>query len=180
MAARLRRRRRRIGLARAAILCAAVSILLDHVRAANRHGDDWSRFDRREVQFVAAQDGQSIDVRQSSGGPITAVHLLGVAAAGDPAWDKIAAERLAVMLSPKPILLQLEPTQTRDDRGRLLAYAFADERQPINAEIVRHGLALADAQMNCTLLGMVQQAQKEARKKQIGIWFKPAEMDREN
>ncbi|MGD1275737.1 MAG: thermonuclease family protein [Tepidisphaeraceae bacterium] len=173
MAARLRRRRW-IGLARAAVLCAAVSILLDHVRAANRHGDDWSRFDRREVQFVAAHDGQSIDVRRSEGEAATAVHLLGVAAAGDPVWDQIAAQQLALMLSGKPILLQLEPTQTRDDRGRLLAYAFVDERQPINAQIVRQGWARADPQMKCALQGMVQQAQKEASKKQIGIWSKSA------
>jgi len=132
------------------------------------------------MQFVAAHDGQSIDVRRGESEAPTAVHLLGVSAVGDAAWDEIAAQRLATLLGGKPILLQLEPTQTRDDRGRLLAYAFVDERQPINAQIVRQGLALADGRMNCALLGLVQQAQKEARKKQIGIWFKPAGMNTEN
>jgi endonuclease YncB( thermonuclease family) len=51
-----------------------------------------------------------------------------------------------------------------------LAYVFLDDRRTMNAELVRQGLALADRQTPGALLGSIQEAQTEARKKHRGCW----------
>jgi endonuclease YncB( thermonuclease family) len=168
-ASRLRNRRRLRALSCAAVGLILLSSLLDHLRAQNRLGDDWFRFDGRRVAFAGAIDGESITVRDETGGDVTPVKLLGVASF-DEQWDRASARRLNSLLAGQKLILLLEPTQTRDGGGRLLAYVFADDSSPVSPQLVGEGLALDDRRMPFAFHGAVDQAESQARRKRLGLW----------
>jgi endonuclease YncB( thermonuclease family) len=108
-------------------------------------------------------------VRRGGSGPITQVHLLGVAAASGR-WAEKSKEFLSSSLTGRTVTLKLEPTQTRDLRGRLLASVFLEPRQSISADVVGLGLARADRHIPYSFHGAVERAESEARKKHRGLW----------
>lgn len=145
-----------------------LSSLFDYLRSQNRRGDDWVRFDGRQVAFVGAIDGESISVRDERGDVIP-VRLLGVASFSAD-WDQRAARRLNSLLEGRKLILHLEPTQTRDSRDRLLAYVFTDDSRPVSPELVGAGLALDDRRVPFAFHGAVGQAESLARRKHLGFW----------
>jgi|GEM_PF-954408 endonuclease YncB( thermonuclease family) len=168
-ASRLRNRRRwRIA---TVAVCGLIllSSLLDHLRARNRRGDDWLRFDRHQFAFAGAIDGESIAIREERGGSVTPVRLLGVASF-TAQWDRLSARRLNSLLAGRKLILLLEPTQTRDRQDRLLGYVFTDELQPLSPELVGEGLALDDRRTPFAFHGAVDQAESQARRKRLGLW----------
>lgn len=87
-------------------------------------------------------DGQTINIRLSDSNIVTPVHLLGVASCN------AAADERAAQLDPsagRSVILRLESTQTRDSQGRLLAYAYLDDRPgSVNEQMVQQGFAILD------------------------------------
>jgi endonuclease YncB( thermonuclease family) len=73
-------------------------------------------------------------------------------------------------LAGKEITLDLGPTQTRDDRGRLLADALMEDGKPVSAELAAEGLALADRRSGSVFLAAIERAQSAARKRRVGMW----------
>jgi endonuclease YncB( thermonuclease family) len=145
------------------------SSLFDHLRAQNRLGDDWHRFDGKQALFVGAIDGQTIAVRDGMGDMLTRVRLLGVASF-NPHWDAAAKDRLDLLLAGQAVVLHLEPTQTRDEQKDLLAYVLREDGTPASAQIVREGLALADRRVKFAFDGAVDTAESLARRKRAGLW----------
>jgi endonuclease YncB( thermonuclease family) len=99
----------------------------------------------------------------------TVVQLLGVT----PMLNEGAARGktyLARRLEGKDVTLRLEPTQTRDSSGRLLAYVYFSDTDLINLDIVHDGQAFADRRVPHSLHQQIEQAENEARKKQRGMW----------
>jgi endonuclease YncB( thermonuclease family) len=139
-----------------------ISIVADHLYAGG--GDDWARFDGREfvVQSVDANDTLTL---ASSAGKLQVVHLLGVAP-----LETQGISPAAKQLAGKAITVKLDTTQTRDAGGRLLAYAFLNDRELINADLVRGGDAFADRREPYLLHGILDEAEADARKKRRGLW----------
>ncbi|MGA3068033.1 MAG: thermonuclease family protein [Tepidisphaeraceae bacterium] len=161
----IRNRKRIIWTLRALFAALIASSLID---IANSPGDDWSTYDHHQFTCIAALDAQTITVQQNPSTPPTPVHLLGIAGC-TPHWDAQAQHQLARYINQK-LTLKLDPTQTRDAAGRLLAYAFPDDQTTINAELVRQGLALAYRPQPSLLLSTIEQAEREARTKRRGLW----------
>jgi endonuclease YncB( thermonuclease family) len=151
-----------------------LSIALDHLRAANRSGDDWFRFDGKQVAFVRSVDGQCIEVRDAGSDQITPVRIMGIVSL-DGHWDAAARIRLQTLLRGHALTIHLEPTQTRDDQGRLLASVFMDDGQDVAAELAKEGLARADRRARFAFHGAIEEAQHDARKKHAGLWSAMAE-----
>lgn len=150
-------------------MCIGGSAILGHVLALPHHVDDWSTYNGQVIKVIAAMDGESINIAASQNHPAVTVHLLGLAKMNDR-WDSKSRDLLNSMLRGKRITLHLEPTQTRDSAGRLLAFAFDPDAKPVSAEVVRQGLALADRRMAYAFHASVDQAETEARKKHRGLW----------
>jgi endonuclease YncB( thermonuclease family) len=170
-ASRLRKRRRWRILAFVFVCLVLLSSLADHLRAQNRRGDDWLRFDGHPFVFAGVIDGESIAIREENSSDVTPVRLLGVASFSAE-WDRLSARRLNSLLVSKELTLLLEPTQTRDSQDRLLAYVFTNESQPLSPELVGEGLALDDRRMPFAFHGAVDQAESLARRKHLGLWAK--------
>jgi hypothetical protein len=158
----LRRRRRFIGVFQVGCILIAGSILLNHVRG-NSVADDWAGFDGKQFAFASAIDGDSILLRSCD----VPVKLLGVESV-DGTFDKKAADH--EILGGQTVTLKLDPTQTRDSRGRLLAYVYLGDRDMINVDLAADGLAKADWSVPCTFHGDIGRAQSEAKRKHLGIW----------
>jgi endonuclease YncB( thermonuclease family) len=152
-------------------LCAVASILFDHVFASAGARDDWSSFDRQSGKIVSVIDGQTINIRLENSNLVTPVHLLGVASCNSSADERAAKTAPSV---GQPVILRLEPTQTRDSQGTLLAYAYLDNRAgSVNVEMVQQGFAILDRRCVCMLSGPIRAAESEARKKRRGLWADP-------
>ncbi len=169
-AAKWLRYRRRLRVAAVIIIALVLlSILTDHLGANNFFRDDWARFDGRQVGFVRVIDGESIAVSEESSEDVVTVKLLGVRPFDSP-LDERLIERVDSELSGQGITLHLGPTQTRDDRGRLLADALMEDGKPLSGELAAEGLALADRRSNSAFLAAIERAQTQARKRKVGMW----------
>jgi endonuclease YncB( thermonuclease family) len=160
----LKRRRRYVWCRRFFAVALVASAFVDN---ALSHGDDWSNFDHRQFTCTGAVDVQTITINTGQ-----RVRLLGVAGC-TPRFDTLATANLAKYIG-RSVTLKLEPTQTRDDQGRLLAWVFLQNQTTLNAALVSQGLALADRPNPSTLLTSIEQAEREARSKNRGLW---AEVD---
>ena len=160
-------RRRRIRVAVFAGLgLVALLVMLDHVGVFSPVTDDWAAFDGRRCQVVRGVSGDALVIRTREGGREATVHLLGVDASASPA----AGDELAGRLRDRTPLLRLEPLQTRDARGRLLAYVYLNETEMLNLQLIREGQAKADGRIPHSFQAVFEQAQAEARKKRLGVW----------
>jgi endonuclease YncB( thermonuclease family) len=170
-ASRLRRRRRwRF----AGVILAGLALLIslvDHLRAQNRSGDDWLRFDGQQVQFVGAIDGQDIAIRDGSSDDVTVVRVLGIRSF-NARWDGVSARRIASLLVGRKLTLHLQSTQTRDAVGRLVADVFVDDRLPLGAQLAGEGLVLADRRSPDAFRSAIVKSEIQARRKGIGLWEK--------
>jgi endonuclease YncB( thermonuclease family) len=167
----LQRYRLRDWIIQTVCVLAAASVILDHAFASDSQRDDWARFDRQPAQVISVIDGQTIDIRLANSNIAARVHLLGVASCNQAA-DERAAQRNPS--AGRTVILRLEPTQTRDSQGRLLAYAYLDDRTgSVNVQMVQEGFAILDRRCDCMLSGPIRLAESEARKKHRGLWADP-------
>jgi endonuclease YncB( thermonuclease family) len=168
-ASRLRHRRRWHAVAFLLTGFILLSSLVDHLRAQNRSGDDWLRFDGRQAQFVGAVDGQDIAIRDESSDDVTVARVMGIKSSGAQ-WDRASAGRIASLLAGRKLTLHLQSTQTRDGEGRLLADVFGDDRQLLSAQLAGEGLVLADRRTPDAFRAAIAKSEIQARRKGIGLW----------
>lgn len=130
-------------------------------------GDDWSRFDRCFFTVRRVIDGDTIELALPDGTG-AAVRLLGIDAPKHGA--EVAREELRARAEGHVIALRLEPTETRDRDGWLLAYAYLGDAENLNLAMVRDGLAYADRRVSHTFRRAFEQAEAEARRRGRGLW----------
>ena len=155
-------------------------ILLGCVAAQHtaNHGDDWSAFDHRTFVVSRVIDGDTIHIKSNEGSSETIVRLIGIDApelhdpgTSQPAyWSDRARAYLDARASGKPVTLRLEPIQTRDRYGRLLAYVYLSDADCLNADLIHDGQAYADRRFRHSYRPQYEQAESEARRKQRGLW----------
>jgi len=76
------------------------------------------------------------------------------------------------LISDADIRFEFDKKQ-RDSKGRLLAYVFTKDKQLVNAELIRRGLAQALlSPVNTMHNKMLLTAEEEAKDKELGLWSK--------
>jgi endonuclease YncB( thermonuclease family) len=160
------RRRKLLRLAVLLILFVlGLTILLDHLGAFGYRGDDWASFDGRrfEAQRIAPNGFVIISNHLE-----TEVRFLGL----DFPERHAANSRgyLVSSLAGKMVILKLDPLQTRDAAGHLLAYVYLTEADCLNADIVRAGHARADRRQKHSMQAVFDAAETDARKHGRGMW----------
>jgi endonuclease YncB( thermonuclease family) len=130
-------------------------------------GDDWSRFDRRSFTVGRVINGGTIELALPDGTGAE-VRLLGIDAPEHGA--QAARDELKARAEGKVVALRLEPTETRDGDGRLLAYVYPDDAEDLNLAMVRDGFAYADRRTDHTYRRAFEQAEAEARRRGRGLW----------
>jgi endonuclease YncB( thermonuclease family) len=162
----LRRRRLVRAVMSAAIVCLIVSVVFAHRRRA---ADDGSRFNHHRFTVTDAIAGDLLRIHTEAGEEI--VQLLGVAAPrGDEHWAENARVYTANRLVGKTVALLLEPPQTRDSDGHLLAYVYPLDVDNINIDMVKDGMAYADRRMTVLMSPQFDLSESEARHKFRGLW----------
>ena len=74
------------------------------------------------------------------------------------------------LISDADIRFEFDKKQ-RDSKGRLLAYVFTKDKQLVNAELIRRGLAQALlSPVNTMHNKMLLTAEEEAKDKELGLW----------
>jgi len=144
-------------------------IAMDRLGVFGASQNDWQAFDRRAFAVDRVTAGDRIVIRTGDG--LATIRLLGVAApdAGRPGSAESAAYTQA-RLAGQSVTLRLEPTQTRDADGVLLAYAYLSDNDNVNLDLIRDGKAYADRRAKHTFASGFEQTENEARKKNRGLW----------
>lgn len=173
------RRRKALALL-AIVLLGSVLLLsiLNHAGCVPHNGGDWRRFDRKDATVTRVVDGDTLHVRVEGSDRETVVRLIGIDAPELRPRDEARPELFAQQATDyaktraenRRVLLQLEPTRTRDRYDRLLAYVWLSENESLNLALVRDGFAYADRRFNHTYRSLFEQAESEARKRQRGLW----------
>jgi endonuclease YncB( thermonuclease family) len=164
-----RRRTRRIALS--LLLLLGLVVTLDHRGCFRYRGDDWTSFDKQSATITSVIDGDTVEAQAPSGLHET-VRLLGVDAPDVPEgyWSAESKQALAERVEGKSVTLRLDSTQTRDARGRLLAYLYRGDAENLNLELVRAGNAYAHRPEIHSMVRQFEQAEDEARGKRRGLW----------
>ncbi len=128
--------------------------------------NDWQAYDRRSFTVEKASAGDRIAL---AGG--TRVRMLGAAApeVGKPGEDESRAYTQNRLVG-RTVTIRLEPTQTRDADGLLLAYVFLTDGDNVNLDLVKDGHAYADRRVKHTFASAFEQAENDARRKPRGLW----------
>lgn len=166
------------------LVALAASIGLEHAdifeparRRPTGGGSDWRLFDQRTLEVARVIDGDTLEIRAPDGQTVP-VRLIGVDApelrpseGGPPDyWAERATDYARARADGQPVLLKLEPTQTRDRYQRLLAYVYLSDTEMLNLALVRDGQGYADRRFKHTFRPQFEMAENEARKKQRGLW----------
>jgi micrococcal nuclease len=81
----------------------------------------------------------------------------------------------AALVQGKPIRLEFDE-ERRDHHGRLLAYVFLENRDMVNAVLVRKGFArVLPKPPNLKYFGLLLDSQRQAMIERVGIWQKEPE-----
>jgi micrococcal nuclease len=134
-------------------------------------GDDHARFDQRRASVIEVIDGDTVRIADDDGPPLPA-RLLGIDAPElpDAHWAPKAHAYTAARLKDRTVTLRLDPLQTRDADGRLLAYLFITDGDCLNVDLARDGQAYADRRLSHSLRTLIESAETEARRKGRGLW----------
>jgi hypothetical protein len=165
--AALRRRKLLRFMAMSAVALPALAVILDHLGCFGYRGDDWSRFDGKLFKVSRITPEGLIEV--AAGRPPTLVRLLGVTYPDESTTAEFH-DHLTPLLTERTIILKLEPVESRDPAGHLLAYVYLNESECLNVEVVRQGLARADRTREHTLRAPIDGAETDARKHHRGLW----------
>src|SRR3954451_1431150 len=154
----------------AGVLLLGLSVVLSHAGLLGRREDDWSRLDRRQVHVIRAIDGNTLVVLTPLGNEVR-VRLVGVAAPEEGLYGSAEARQaLASRAEGKDVLLRLEPTQTRDAGGTVLALVYPADADDLNIDLIREGHAYADRRGAYSMQPQFEQAEGEARQRKRGLW----------
>jgi endonuclease YncB( thermonuclease family) len=154
----------------AGVLLLGLTVVLSHAGLLGRGTDDWSQLDRRPVHVIRVLNGDTLLVRSPLGDELT-VHLVGIAAPEEGSYGSAEARQALVSRAEgKDVLLRLEPTQTRDPGGALLALVYPADADDLNIDLIREGSAYAERRRSYSMQPQFEQAENEARQRKRGLW----------
>jgi endonuclease YncB( thermonuclease family) len=150
-------------------------------------GNDWSRFDGRAFKVVGAADSGTILIDMGGATP-EPVRLAGTIAVQPPApgdpqeatdWSAAAKKRLDELARGKMMTLRLDPTQTRDAAGRLMAWVYPGSGVKVDIaslgeDLAAAGLAFADKSSDNMYEIRIEHQESEARRQSLGLWSQSA------
>lgn len=162
-----------------------IAALAAGVERFRGRSDDWTTFDHQRFHVSKVVDGDTIDIQTPDGLPDTRVRLIGMDApelvdssTSLPAhWAEKSDSYLRARIGGRSVTLRLEPVETRDRYGRLLAYIYLTDGDCINMDMVRTGHAYADRRFMHSWRAQYEQVENEARKKERGLWAGLTELD---
>jgi endonuclease YncB( thermonuclease family) len=173
-----RRWRRRWPALLAVILIAS---LAGYDRWTYRPGEvgDHARYDQKNARVIHVVDGDTLDVDIPDGRKRhTRIRLIGV---DTPETGQASTERMhfgsearnfaVESLSGQEVLLAMNPEESRDRYGRLLAYVYlARDGSLFNEMLIERGFAYADTRFSHPFRERFETAEELARLKRAGLW----------
>jgi micrococcal nuclease len=126
------------------------------------------------ISIERVNDGDTVTARVN--GRQEKIRLLGIDAPemGQSPWGEIARRYLSSLVSSSSASVRIEyDTERRDKYGRLLAYLWTKNGRMANREMLTEGCAfLFIIPPNSKYAGQMIDDEREARKKQAGVWQK--------
>jgi len=152
---------------------------------ADRHGlfgtaprTDVEKYHLKRFRVCRVVDGDTLDV-DAPDGPhsLTRVRLWGVDTP-ETVKENTAVQHFGPRASrftkaaagDKTVTLQLEPRNTRDRYGRLLAYVILPDGQMLNRVLVAEGYGYADPRFEHRCKSEFARLQRHAMKARAGLW----------
>jgi len=164
----------------AAILVVAAAIMLaDRLGVfGQRPPGDLEKYHGRSCPVVKVVDGDTIDVDVPDGDrPYTRIRLWGVdtpetVKENTPVqhFGPEASEFTKRTCGGRLVRLELDPRDTRDRHGRLLAYVFLPDGRMLNRRLVAEGYAYADPRFEHAYQDEFTYLQGEAIEAGRGLW----------
>jgi micrococcal nuclease len=156
---------------------AATLSLADHLFG---RGNDWANLDGATATVAGVVDASAVRVTLPNGRS-DIVRLVGIDAPQAPEnpqdtdWSAAAVSWLGRNFVGRVVTLRLEPTQTRDSRGELLASIYPGQwrdldLQSVNQQLIAAGLAFASQTDPCQFHAALRRAESEARRQSLGLW----------
>ena len=159
-------------------LLVAILAALDHKGAIKKgSGKDWEVFDQKTAHVTRVVDGDTLHIRLQDGTE-EKIRMLGIDApemhddtTHQPAyWAQNATKYLHDRADGKDVILRLEPLETRDRYGRLLAYIYLSDADCLNFDCIHDGQVFADRRFKHSYKPQYEQSENEARRAKRGIW----------
>ena len=179
------RQRRTRYAARHLVRALAVALVLAGLIAADRAGlfgkrppPDADKYDGRSFVVVKVVDGDTIDLDvPDAAWDHTRVRLWGVdtpetVKENTPVqhFGPQASEFTRRTCRGKLVRIELDPRDTRDRYGRLLAYVYLDDGRMLNRVLVAGGYAYADPRFDHEFRGEFNRLQRDAMEGGRGLW----------
>lgn len=161
----------------AIVALAATLSVVDHLFG---RGNDWANLDGATASVAGVVDASAVRVTLPNGGA-EIVRLVGIDApfppenSHDTDWSAAAVSWLGRNVVGRVVTLRLEPTQTRDSRGELLASVYPGQcrdldLQSVNQQLISAGLAFASQADPCQFHTTLRRAESQARRQSLGLW----------
>ena len=162
----------------AILLGLLVALILAGRHQEGQPAGDFQRYHQKQFRVYRVIDGDTIvldipDGRESQ----TTVRLWGIdtpetKAPGKPIayFGPEATAFTEKMVSGQKVTVELQPENTRDKFGRLLAFVYTDDNKLLNEELLRSGHAYADDRWKHRFYFRFLQTENQARKKKLGLW----------
>lgn len=140
---------------------------------------DHARYDQKSARVVHVVDGDTLDVDIPDGRrPRTRIRLIGVdtpetghGSTNPMHFGKEARMFATESLSGQEVILSLNPEETRDRYGRLLAYVLLAPDGPMfNERLIEQGFAYADTRFPHPFRDRFEAAEEYARRQRVGLW----------
>jgi micrococcal nuclease len=166
-----------------AIVSVAVAGLmhLDHQGAFTDSGtSDWGRYDQKTFKVSRVVDGDTVDVDQADGQRTTTrIRLWGIDTpeVARPQWGKVgepyaeeAKQCTQRLCFGQEVRLLLDPHQSRDRYGRLLATIQLPDGTLLNERLLLAGLAEYEERFSHQWMSRFENAEDAARSEKVGLW----------
>jgi len=149
------------------------------VRSRTPPGSDYERCQNRTARCVYVVDGDTIDVAMPDGKkPNTRIRLWGVdtpesakSAGGPMYFGPEASAFTRSCVENVDVTIVLDPRQSRDKYGRLLAYVyFGEPPLMLNEELIARGYGYADTRFDHSWKQRFTDLESRARKARLGLW----------
>ena len=143
-----------------------------------RDEPDQAKYHEKSFRVVRVVDGDTLDVGCPDGDrKSTRIRLWGVdtpeTVKPDTPPQHFGPEATAFVKSladGKTVRLELEPHDTRDKYGRVLAYVILPDGRMLNRVLVAEGYAYADPRYEHRCRRAFRQLQDRARRRRAGLW----------
>ena len=135
-----------------------------------------ARYDEK-VRITKIHDGDTVRLSDGRQLRFIGINTPEMATRSRPAQPlaKTAKQHLAALLAADNTLQLRYDKERRDRHGRLLAHPFLADGRNLTQQLIQAGLGYHIAvPPNLTLLDCYQQAERQARRQQRGIWLQPA------